>query len=160
MSQLLIKNLLRQLRELQEGSLWFDQSVRLKIDSLTDQEALTRPHPQIHSVAEHISHMLAWRNECLLRFKGGRTELMNSPEDWKDNLELSKIGWNRLKNLFYESTDTLIKALENQDDAYLDTPFQDTEYNFHYLIEGILQHDLYHLGQIGITIKLLKKGKS
>jgi uncharacterized damage-inducible protein DinB len=157
MSQVLIKNIIRQLHEIQDGSLWFDQYVKDKIDSLSDAEALARPIPPVHSVAEYVSHMLEWRKECLLRFKGMKTDLMNSPDDWKDNIELTKIGWTNLKNTFYESTLTLIHALENQDDTYLETKFQDTDYNFHYLIEGIIQHDLYHLGQIGITIKLLSK---
>jgi uncharacterized damage-inducible protein DinB len=155
MPQVLIKDIIRQLQEIQDGSLWFDQCFKDKIDNLSDAEALVRPIPQVHSVAEHISHILEWRKECLLRFKGMKTDLMNSPEDWKGNIELSKIGWTNLKNLFFDSTITLINALENQDDAYLETKFQDTDYNFHYLIEGIIQHDLYHLGQIGITIKLL-----
>jgi len=155
MSQVLIKNLIRQLNEIQDGSLWFDQCFKEKIVTLSDAEALTRPIPQVHSVAEHISHIVAWRKECLLRFKGQRTDLMNSADDWQDNIRLSKTGWSNLKNVFYESTVTLIHALENQDDNYLETRFADTDYNFHYLIEGIIQHDLYHLGQIGITIKLL-----
>lgn len=155
MADILIKNLLRQLHEIQDGSRWFDQCFKEKVDSLSEADALTRPNPHVHSVAEHISHIVAWRKECLLRFAGQRTDLMNSADDWKDSTALREIGWPTVKNLFYESTVTLIHALENQDDAYLETRFQDTDYNFHYLIEGIIQHDLYHLGQIGITIKLL-----
>jgi hypothetical protein len=70
---------------------------------------------------------------------------------------LVKIGWEALKSHFYESTTTLINALESQDDTYLETMFPDTDDNFHYLIEGIIQHELYHLGRIGITIKLLNQ---
>jgi uncharacterized damage-inducible protein DinB len=157
MSQVLIKNLIRQLHEIQEGSLWFDQYFKEKIDKLSDTEALKRPIPQVHSVAEHISHILEWRKECMLRFKGKRTDLMNSAHDWKDNTTLSKIGWTNIKEAFFKSTMALINVLENQEDTYLDTMFLDTDYNFHYLIEGIIQHDLYHLGQIGITIKLLNQ---
>ena len=157
MSQVLIKNIIRQLTEIQDGSRWFDQCFKEKIEPLSAAEALTRPAQQIHSVAEHISHILEWRRECLRRFDGHRTELMNGPDDWKDNHELAKTGWEKLKSLFYESTVVLIAALQNEDDTYLDTRFLDTDYNFHYLIEGIIQHDLYHLGQIGITIKLLNQ---
>ncbi len=155
MSQVLIKNLIRQLNESQDRSLWFDQCYKEKIGSLSDAEAFAIPILEVHSVAEHISHVLEWRKECLLRFKGQKTELMNSADDWKDNVALREIGWTNLKNLFYESTVTFIQALEKQDDTYLETRFLDTDYNFHYLIEGIIQHDLYHLGQIGITIKIL-----
>lgn len=157
MSQVIIKNIIRQLNEIQDGSLWFDQCFKEKVDKLPDAEAFTRPIPLVHSVAEHISHILEWRKECLLRFKGQQTDLMNSADDWKSDIELKKIGWRNLKNLFYESTVTLINTLQNKDDTYLDTKFLDTDYNFHYLIEGIIQHDLYHLGQIGITIKLLNQ---
>ena len=157
MSQILINNIVRQLNEIQDGSLWFDQSFKDKIDNLSEEEALTRPIPEIHSVAEHVTHMLEWRKECILRYQGLKTNLMNSPDDWKDNTELRKIGWPILKNSLYNSRSELIDLLVNQDDAYLQNKFLDTEYNFHYLIEGIIHHDLYHLGQIGITIRLLNK---
>ena len=155
MPQILIKDIIRQLTEIQDGSLWFDQCFKEKLSSLTDAEAFTRPIPQVHSVAEHMSHILAWRQECLLRFRGERTDLMNSPEDWKNNEVLIETGWEKIKAQFFASTVTLIKVLENQDDSYLEIKFADEAYNNHYLIEGIIQHDIYHLGQIGITIKLL-----
>lgn len=156
MAGVLINNLIRQLNEIQEGSLWFDQSFKNKFDHLSDAEALTRPMPEIFSVAEHVSHMLAWRKECVLRFSGIKTELMNSPDDWKNTNELSTVGWTNLKQALYNSRAELIDLIAGRDDTYLDTKFQDTDYNYHYLIEGIIQHDLYHLGQIGVTIKLLK----
>jgi len=160
MSRVLIDNIIRQLNEIQEGSLWFDQCFKEKIGNLSDEDALTRPIPKLHSVAEHVSHMLEWRKECVLRFQGLKTDLMNSPDDWKDNLELSKFGWLNLKNALYNSRIELIELFANQDDTYLEKKFLDTEYNFHYLIEGIIQHDLYHLGQIGVTIKLLNEAKA
>jgi hypothetical protein len=157
MSRILVDNIIRQLNELQEGSLWFDQFFKDKLDHLSDDDAFTRPIPEVHSVAEHVSHMLAWRKECVLRYKGRKTELMNSPADWKDNAELRKLGWTNLKNALYDSRTQLIELFTDQDDTFLETRFLDTEYNFHYLIEGIIQLDLYHLGQIGVTIKLLNK---
>lgn len=157
MPQILINDIIRQLHEIQDGSRWFDQCFREKTAGLTNEEFFARPLPQLHSVAEHIAHILAWRKECLLRFTGQYTDLMNSPEDWPDNNALQHTGRAALMDQFYESTETLVAALKDRDDSYLDTPFRDTEYNFHYLIEGIIQHDLYHLGQAGVTIKLLKR---
>jgi len=159
MSQILINNIIRQLNEIQDGSLWFDQSFKEKFDNISEEEALTRPMPQIHSVAEHVSHMLEWRNECIRRYHGLKTELMNSPDDWKDNIQLEEIGWTTLKNSLYDSRLTLIDLIATHDDTYLLNKFADTDYTFHYLIEGIIHHDLYHLGQIGITIKLLNYNK-
>lgn len=157
MSTILIRNFIRQLNEIQDGSLWFDQSFKDKLDSVSADDAFKRPIPSVHSVAEHVSHMLEWRKECILRYQGGKTELMESPDDWKDNVTLQKIGWTNLKEALYASTPELIALIVNRDDKYLETRFRDTDYNFKYLMEGIIHHDLYHLGQIGITIKLLRQ---
>jgi uncharacterized damage-inducible protein DinB len=159
MAAILINNLIRQINELHDGSLWFDQSFNDKVGTLTEEEVFTQPHPQLHSVAEHVSHMLEWRIECILRFEGGKRELMELPEDWISNEELKKIGWKQLKDNFNSSRYDLIRLIEGKDDEFLNTPFRDYEYNYHYLIEGVLQHDIYHLGQIGITLKLLKQGE-
>jgi len=54
----------------------------------------------------------------------------------------------------------MIQLIEGRDDSYLDTVFQDSGYTFKYLIEGIIQHDIYHLGQIGIVLKLIHSTKA
>jgi uncharacterized damage-inducible protein DinB len=159
MARTLLDNFIRQLQELHTGSLWFDQCFQDRLAGLSETDAFVRPQEQIHSVAEHISHILAWRRECLLRFQGERTDLMDSPEDWRSNEELRTIGWTRLTTELEESKIQLIKTLSDQNDAFLQTPFLDTAYNFLYLMEGIIHHDVYHLGQIGITIKLLNTTK-
>lgn len=159
MPRVLIDDITRQLNEIESGSLWFDQCFRDKFDTLSEAEALTKPIPQVHSVAEHVSHMLEWRKECIRRYNGLKTELMNSAADWKDDTELKKIGWTNLKNALYTSRLELIDLFTNQDDTYLETKFLDTDYNFHYLIEGIIEHDIYHLGQIGITVKLINEAR-
>ena len=156
MATILIENFTRQLNEIQDGSPWFDQSFKDKLENLSADDAFKRPISSVHSVAEHVSHMIEWRKECILRYKGGKTELMDSPDDWKGNTSLLEIGWPSLKDALYTSTLDLIDLIYNHDDKYLETVFRDTDYTFKYLLEGIIHHDLYHLGQIGVTIKLLR----
>lgn len=156
MPNTLINNFIRQINELENGSLWFDQSLRDKLDNLTDSIAFEKPLPEVHSIAEHVSHMLEWRKECIVRFNDGKNELMHSPDDWKDNLQLKKIGWIRLKQDLFDSSKSMIELINGKDDSYLDTKFQDTEYTYKYLIEGIIHHDVYHLGQIGVVLKLIQ----
>lgn len=156
MSSILIDNFIRQLKELENGSLWFDQSLKGKLDNLATSTAFNRPPPSVHSIAEHVAHMLAWRRECIVRLNGGYTDMMDSQADWQPVTKLNMIGWTVLKNLLYESTIEMIGLIEGKNDAYLDTVFRDTEYMYEYLIEGIIEHDIYHLGQIGVTFKLLQ----
>jgi len=43
-------------------------------------------------------------------------------------------------------------------EEYYDTDFKGN-YQYLFVIEGMIHHDIYHLGQIGIVIKLLKENK-
>jgi uncharacterized damage-inducible protein DinB len=156
MANTLVNNFIRQLNEIENGSPWFDQSFMEKLDILPEAIAFARPVPGVHSVAEHVSHMVEWRKECIRRFSGRKYDLMHAPEDWKNDIELKNIGWGALKASLYESTLDMIGLIEGKDDAYLETVFQDTEYTYKYLVEGIIHHDIYHLGQIGVTLRLLQ----
>ena len=156
MSQVFIQNIIKQLFEIQDGGTWLDESFRGKIDGISTEAAFTKPLPKIHSVAELVWHVLIWRRESLRRMNGQKIDLMNDPDNWRGNSELLEIGWDQLKKDFYESNVALIKTLKALDDTDLKNQYLDTDKDIHYLIEGLVHHDLYHLGQIGITIKLLK----
>lgn len=47
-----------------------------------------------------------------------------------------------------------MELIENEPDDFLEREYVDG-YKFKYLLEGLIHHDLYHLGQIGIVIKFL-----
>jgi len=157
MTNVLIKNIVKQLQDVQDGDLWLDETFAKKIDLLTEEQALTRPIPEMHSVAEIISHLLEWRKGCMLKLQGEKSSLtVESPEDWKSNDELKKIGWKKLKEDFYASQYHLIRFIEVKDDSFLTQKYLDTTDTFQYFLEGMIHHDLYHLGQIGIAVKFLK----
>jgi uncharacterized damage-inducible protein DinB len=161
LSKILITNIVQQLKDVLDGDLWIDENFKKKIDKLSATEAFTRPLPNIFSVAELISHIFVWRKQIMKRLNrlhSGRASEI--PDYWKGNDELKKIGWIKLKNNFYESQYELIRLIENKDDKYLKKKYSNSRYTFKYLIDGMIHHDLYHLGQIGITIKLLNKKKN
>jgi len=98
---------------------------------------------------------LVWRIESIRKLKGLDANLtVDSPENWRTNDQLEAIGWLNLQKEFYQSIYTLIEMLSDKDDTFLENKYRDG-YSFKYLIEGLIHHDLYHLGQLGITIKFL-----
>lgn len=155
MKNTFIKNILSQLHDIQDGEIWLDENFKKKIDNLPEGIAFKRPLPELHSVAELISHLLVWRKESILKIVGQKSELtMASPENWLSNEELQKTGWENLKKAFYHSQVELIELIKNKSDDFLEEEYTNG-YNFKYLLEGLIHHDMYHLGQIGIVIKLL-----
>jgi len=159
MDNKLIKNFVQQLQDIQGKENWLDENFKKKIDKISEKQAFTRPIAEIHSVAELVSHILVWRSESIKELKGKKKNLtIDSPENWQTNDQLKIMGWEKLKTALYESQMELIELIKDKIDDYLENEYMDG-YSFKYLIEGLVHHDLYHLGQIGITIKLLNAKK-
>ena len=77
-----------------------------------------------------------------------------------DSYWLSNTSWQALKHDFDSSLDTIITLLSTKNDSFLEATYYDTDfkdyYPYSFVLYGMLHHDLYHLGQIGIIIKHLK----
>lgn len=156
MSRIVVENIIGQLKDVQNGITWYDDNLERKIEPVSEEQAFKRPLPEIHSVAELVYHIWVWRMDAIRKLKGLESTLtIESPENWKSNEELKRIGWVKLKTDLNKSQMELVEYLTDKDDGYLENNRLEGEYTLKYLIEGIIHHDLYHLGQLGITIKLL-----
>lgn len=158
MSTILINDYIQQLQDVLGADIWLDENFDKKLSQVNKEEIFVRPIPEIHSIAELISHLHEWRQETLSRLKGNKQGFVeNDPRNWRTNDELKSSGWEILKRNFYESQQQLIDFLKQKNDAYLEEKYPHYDYTNKYLVQGMVQHDAYHLGQLGITIKLLKK---
>lgn len=133
-----------------------------KINSITEQEAFTKPSTTMHSVAELIAHLTAWSNDTILKIRNGIGQLRDSDErNWPDNNNLKKLGWNTIVQDYQKSLCEVIDLLKDKEDSFLKEKYYDQdfkgEYDYTFAIDGILHHNIYHLGQIGIVIKLIKE---
>ena len=156
-----ITDYVRQLQGNLDGNNWLDENYQNKLENVDAEQVFTRPLPEIHSVAELVAHVLIWRKESIKRLTGIQSELTaDHPENWRNNDELKTIGWRRLKNELFESQEELIELLKQKQDHYLTDNQYTAGYSYQFLIEGLIHHDIYHLGQIGITTKLLRLGVS
>jgi len=74
-------------------------------------------------------------------------------------LSLKLLKQKGLKNLladFNEASDLLIDFLKTKRDDFLNNEYK-PGYTNKYMVEGLISHDYYHLGQIGYMIALLKQ---
>ena len=150
------------MREVHDGLIWAGTSYNKRLSQLKESQAFVRPLPSVHSIAEIIAHIISWRKDTILKLKTGRGELKDDqPENWKSNDELKSIGWKKLREEDNSTLSELFELLRDKDDTFLNEVYYDPEFggNFPYSfeLEGMLHHDIYHLGQIGLVIKLLKE---
>ncbi len=155
-----ITYMVNQLIEIKEGHPWVGNSYSRKLSEVDESMAFARPSENVHSIAKIIAHLTMWRNEAILKIntgKGSKTD--DSPENWLSDEALISKGWHVILSEHNASMDEFIKLLSEKEDSFLDEEYYDTDFkgNFPYsfLINGMLHHDIYHLGQIGLLVRQL-----
>lgn len=158
----LIKHIIQQLEEVRNGKLWIGSNFDDKLNQVNENSVFLRPIENLHSVAEIISHLTFWRQETILKIrtgKGSKTDACD--ENWLDNDKLEALGWDYIISEYDRTLSELIDLLKSKDDGFLNELYYDTDfkndYEYRFVIDGMLHHDIYHLGQLGIIIKYLKK---
>ncbi len=159
--RILIQEIISQLLEIQEAKTWVGENFSKKLAMVDETEVFTRPLPNLHSIAEIISHLTIWRKETILKIKTGRGALTDdSKENWLTNDILIEVGWREILKQYRDTLVEIISLLENKEDTFLVEKYYDNDfkgmYEYRFLLNGMLHHDVYHLGQLGIIIKLLK----
>ena len=156
-----IQHLIKKLKDVQSGKLWIGSSYESKLVAIPESLMFNRPMEHMHSIAEIISHLTLWRTETILKIntgKGSKTD--ECAENWLGNDVLERKGWTKLKSEYDQTLVDLIDLLEDKDDSFLSLNYYDTDfkdnYPYSFVLNGMLQHDIYHLGQLGIIIKYLK----
>ena len=156
-----MKNYIRQFKQLYEGGSWNDESYMQKLKDINGQKAFVQPAPDKHSVAEILWHVIYWRTVLIKRIEGDnefREKTFNEQNFLPLKILLQK-GWNNLLDEFKQSQELLISVLDNKEDSFLQEEFTPGN-NFDYIVEGLIHHDIYHLGQIGLVISLLNNKKN
>ena len=147
----------RQLEQLYNCDPWFVDSFLGKLNNINDQNAFVRPTGNLHTIAELVAHCFYWRSALIDSLKGNVYRYsMESPNNWRSNEELKAEGWNSLFKNLDNSQAVLLKLLDSFNEEDLQKEFRPNA-RITDLINGIIQHDIYHLGQIGLTIKLIKQ---
>jgi uncharacterized damage-inducible protein DinB len=134
---------------LYNGEPWYGNPMCRILENITPAKAFWQPTHDAHSIAQIISHMIYWRQSLIKRLEGDLEykSSMKSEDNWKSNERLKKTGWKSLQKSLDESQVLLLSLLIRQKDALLKKKYRH-EATFQDLINGILQHDLYHTGQI------------
>ena len=161
----LIQYIIEQLEEVQHGKLWIGSTFNSKLNQIDEKSVFLRPIENLHSVAEIISHLTLWRKETILKIqtgKGSKTD--HCKENWLTNDELKMVGWDKINSEYDRTLVQLIDLLKSKEDGFLNELYYDidfkSDFEYSFVINGMLHHDIYHLGQLGIIIKYFKKIKT
>ena len=153
--------MIEQLKEIQAGKPWVGSTYEQTLDKIDATQVFKRPLDSLHSVAEIISHLTFWRMETALKIKYGTgSKSDDCEENWLPNTHLEAIGWEKLKSDYDNSLTLIIELLQDKEDEFLLQEYYDPDfrglYTYEFVLNGMLHHDIYHLGQLALIVKLLK----
>lgn len=138
------------------GSPWYGKPLVEVIAMADPATVFSKPHPGGHSAWEIAQHLLAWREVLVKRLNGDTNAGIeaDSEADWNSLPGKSpETAWEVLAADLGKNQAALLKGLEGWSDEALDKDFVRTGYTLRTHLNGQIQHDVYHIGQIALVIK-------
>jgi uncharacterized damage-inducible protein DinB len=149
-----IERILDQLKRAYEGNAWHGPSVRESLAGVTAAQAHARPLANAHSIWELIQHIAVWKNVGRRRLEGDRAAIeISSPEDWPSADDTSETAWEQSRAALDSGHEALREAISRIREERLDEPILEGMSSVYVTVHGVIQHDLYHAGQIAMLRK-------
>lgn len=104
------------------------------------------------SIAGLLLHVLAWRKYVIQKLQGEDEYELNPDQDWPD---ATGINWEVLIREFADSQQELLEALSDFEASMLDDIVPGRGYTWGFMIQGLINHDVYHMAQVNLLAKQL-----
>ncbi len=147
-----VENIQRLIQKTFNGSAWHGPAV-FKIIQDIDEETAFKSFDKIHSIAELVVHIINWRRFAIERLKGNHAYEILEKDDWKEISNKGEGLWMDIKNRLLLSQDELVVELGKINDSKLSELVDEKAYDYYTLLHGVIQHDIYHAGQISLLKK-------
>lgn len=135
-----------------EGDAWHGPSMKRVLDNVTAEMAAQHPIHNAHSIWELVNHIASWNRIVRHRLIGDPIE--PTPEvDWPPVGDKSEVAWKRTLESMDENRKLLRKTVTGLKDDQLGVQLPGEGYTNYVMLHGLIQHDLYHAGQIAILKK-------
>ena len=141
---------------------WHGSPLLDLLDDVSPDQARVRPLPAAHNTWELVLHIDFWVHAALEAAQGVAMPKLDgagrAKDDWPALTDTGALAWFDAQDRLFKNAESLVQAIEKFEDAKLENVVPGREYNFYRLFHGIVQHSLYHGGQIAILKKALSAG--
>jgi uncharacterized damage-inducible protein DinB len=147
-------HLLTQLRATYYGPSWHGPTLRELLTDVAEQDAAEHPIANAHSIWEIVLHSAAWKRVVTGRLSGQITTLPDD-SDWPPVADTSRRSWETALadlNTAHEALTSRVRLLDNSD---LNRRYPPDHGTFYSMIHGVMQHDVYHAGQVALLKKMV-----
>jgi uncharacterized damage-inducible protein DinB len=138
-----------------DGEAWHGDSVLEILNEVDAKTAAARPIKNAHSIWELVLHITTWDEVTIIR-AGGKALMPTDEQNFPPVKDTSEAAWKKAVENLKNTHSKLVETVA----AFPDSRLHDQvpgktgdHYDFYYLFSGIVQHELYHAGQIALLKK-------
>ncbi len=111
-----------------------------------------RPLPLAHNIWELVLHITAWQTATLSAVKGQKMPELAAAQDWP-LAGRTEQDWHNTVQQLERANQELVAAITQLPDDRLTDQVPGRDYSFYDLLHGVVQHNLYHAGQVALLKK-------
>lgn len=141
-----------QMKRVYEGEAWYGSGLREILAGVSAESARARPVAGAHTIQEITLHIAAWMGVVRLRIEG---EPADGPEegDWPTVEGAGEKAWEETLARLDHAHEQLVKAVSSLSDQALKDKVAGRDHSVRIALHGIIQHNVYHAGQIALLKK-------
>jgi uncharacterized damage-inducible protein DinB len=150
-----------ELQNVLSGDPWYGNNVYSIIEQVTFEAAFEKMPGEAHNIAEIVLHMLSWTEEVLDRLNGKAPTLPLSG-DWPETGSPEEQKWHNYVNDLKLVNVNLHRVIGEFPAEKWDEPVSDTRepalgngVTNEGLVNGLIQHHVYHAGQVAILNRMI-----
>jgi uncharacterized damage-inducible protein DinB len=149
-----------QLKRALDGPAWHGPSINEILSDVDAALAAALPMDGVHTIWEILLHVTVWIRIGRMRIDGEQTPKTIDPkQDWPLIDNSSNEAWKQAILELREEHKLLVNNVSRLPDSDLAKIIPGTEYTYYFLLHGIVQHNLYHAGQMSLIKSSLLKRK-
>jgi uncharacterized damage-inducible protein DinB len=147
-----------QLRRAFNGSAWHGPALLELLEDVDAATAAAKPIRDVHSIWELVLHIAAWDGAALSRLAGKKAQL-KGVQNFPPAAKPTEAEWRNAVAATRRTHELLVKTVAVLPDPRLRDRVPGKRYDFYHLLHGVVQHELYHAGQIAI-LKKAQEGRT
>ena len=136
------------------GDSWHGDNVWKTLAEVEPGQAFQRVLPGVHTIWQLVAHMTYWESQVRRRLQQ-QPELPEAELNFPPMPAATPENWQSALHLFRRSNEEFREALSKVQDSQLDRALSSPEKSVYVELHGVIQHHLYHAGQIAILRKNL-----
>ena len=135
---------------------WFGRAVYEILQEVDEAKANIKPNGSDHSMIVLLWHMNTWAEFVLGSLENKTVDEMKAIEanDWRE-IDPKVHTWKKGMEHLKATHSKIIEILNKKEDSFLSEIVPTRKFNYRFMLNGLVQQNIYHLGQVAYVKKML-----